>query len=136
MEPDLDDSPAGCSFIGGSDGRIIMDGDEAALVRLWREKRGEADAPDYSDNLLVQAEPLNRFERTTGEVIPRPTARSSITGPNIFAGLLTGAALALFRQAVVAPQIGRVGQADASPRPQLRQSAPAARARSASGFCR
>jgi hypothetical protein len=28
-------------FIGGSDARIIMSSDEAALVRLWREKRGE-----------------------------------------------------------------------------------------------
>jgi len=31
------------SFIGGSDARIIMGADEAALIRLWREKRGEAD---------------------------------------------------------------------------------------------
>ena len=30
------------TFIGGSDARIIMGGDEAALLRLWREKRGEA----------------------------------------------------------------------------------------------
>ena len=29
-------------FIGGSDARIIMGEDEAALIRLWREKRGEA----------------------------------------------------------------------------------------------
>jgi predicted phage-related endonuclease len=28
-------------FIGGSDARIIMGDDEAALLRLWREKRGE-----------------------------------------------------------------------------------------------
>ena len=28
-------------FIGGSDARVIMGDDEAALVRLWREKRGE-----------------------------------------------------------------------------------------------
>jgi hypothetical protein len=27
-------------FIGGSDARIIMSADEAALIRLWREKRG------------------------------------------------------------------------------------------------
>jgi predicted phage-related endonuclease len=46
-----------------------------ALLRLWREKRGEAERPDYSDNLLVQLglaiEPLNRrwYERTTGQVI-------------------------------------------------------------------
>ena len=31
-------------FIGGSDARIIMGEDEAALVRLWREKRGEVGA--------------------------------------------------------------------------------------------
>jgi hypothetical protein len=41
-------------FIGGSDARIIMGTDEAALVRLWQEKRGETGPPDYSDNLLVQ----------------------------------------------------------------------------------
>jgi predicted phage-related endonuclease len=63
------------SFIGGSDARIIMGTDEGALLRLWREKRLEADPPDYSDNLLVQlgvaTEPLNRrwYERTSGQVI-------------------------------------------------------------------
>ena len=57
-------------FIGGSDARIIMGTDEAALVRLWRQKRGEAAPPDYSDNLLVQlgvtTEPLNRRTMATG----------------------------------------------------------------------
>jgi predicted phage-related endonuclease len=33
-------------FIGGSDARIIMGSDEAALHRLWREKRGEAEPED------------------------------------------------------------------------------------------
>ena len=33
-------------FIGGSDARIIMGGDEAALIRLWKEKRGEAEPED------------------------------------------------------------------------------------------
>jgi hypothetical protein len=33
------------SFVGGSDARIIMGSDEAMLVRLWREKRGEIDSP-------------------------------------------------------------------------------------------
>jgi predicted phage-related endonuclease len=62
-------------FIGGSDARIIMGEDEAALVRLWREKRGEEEPPDYSRNLLVQlglaTESLNRcwFEKTTGHSI-------------------------------------------------------------------
>ena len=35
-------------FIGGSDARIIMGNDEAALVRLWQEKRGEVDPQDLS----------------------------------------------------------------------------------------
>jgi predicted phage-related endonuclease len=60
------------SFIGGSDARIIMGNDEAALVRLWREKRGEAGPEDLSGNLIVQlgivTEELNRiwYERNTG----------------------------------------------------------------------
>jgi predicted phage-related endonuclease len=59
------------SFIGGSDARIIMGNDEAALVRLWREKRGEAEPEDLSGNLIVQlgvaTEELNRcwYERNT-----------------------------------------------------------------------
>jgi len=51
-------------FIGGSDARIIMGDDEPALVRLWREKRGEVEPEDLSGNLVVQlgvvTEPLNR----------------------------------------------------------------------------
>ena len=51
-------------FIGGSDARIIMSSDESALIRLWREKRGESDPEDLSNNLIVQlgvaTEPLNR----------------------------------------------------------------------------
>ena len=63
------------SFIGGTDARIIMGDDEAALHRLWREKRGEAAREDLSSNLIVQlglaTEDLNRqwYERTTGLVI-------------------------------------------------------------------
>src|SRR5438477_5041021 len=41
-------------FIGGSDARIIMGNDEAALVRLWRVKRGEVEPEDLSGNLIVQ----------------------------------------------------------------------------------
>jgi predicted phage-related endonuclease len=52
------------SFIGGSDARIIMGDDEVALVRLWREKRGEVEPEDLSGNLIVQlgvvTEALNR----------------------------------------------------------------------------
>jgi predicted phage-related endonuclease len=63
------------SFIGGSDARIIMGDDEDKLVRLWREKRGEAAPEDLSGNLAVQlgsvTEDLNRrwFERNSGHVV-------------------------------------------------------------------
>jgi len=40
-------------FIGGSDARIIMGRHEAALIRLWREKRGEIEPEDLSGNLVV-----------------------------------------------------------------------------------
>src|ERR1700679_4043019 len=62
-------------FIGGSDARIIMGADEAALVRLWREKRGEVEPEDLSGNLIVQlgvaTEDLNRrwYEANTEQVI-------------------------------------------------------------------
>jgi predicted phage-related endonuclease len=60
------------SFIGGSDARIIMGDNEAALIRLWKEKRGEIEPEDLTGDLLVQlgsaTEPLNRhwFEKNTG----------------------------------------------------------------------
>jgi predicted phage-related endonuclease len=63
------------SFIGGSDARIIMGHDEAALLRLWREKRGEAEPEDLSGNLIVQlgtaTEELNRiwYERNTSHSV-------------------------------------------------------------------
>jgi predicted phage-related endonuclease len=63
------------AFVGGSDARIIMGDDEAALLRLWREKRGEVEPEDLSDNLIVQlgtvTEDLNRrwYERNTGQAI-------------------------------------------------------------------
>ena len=63
------------SFIGGSDARIIMGDDNAALLRLWREKRGEAEPQDLSANLIVQlgaaTEDLNRrwYEANTGQVV-------------------------------------------------------------------
>jgi predicted phage-related endonuclease len=63
------------TFIGGSDARVIMGADQAALVRLWREKRGEIEPADFSGNLLAQlgivTESLNRlwFERNTGQAI-------------------------------------------------------------------
>ena len=60
------------TFIGGSDARIIMGDDEGALLRLWREKRGEVEPKDLSGNLIVQlglvTEDLNRrwYEANTG----------------------------------------------------------------------
>jgi len=62
-------------FIGGSDARIIMGTDEAALLRLWRDKRGEVEPEDLTGNLIVQlgvaTEDLNRrwYEANTGQVI-------------------------------------------------------------------
>src|SRR5499427_4031225 len=62
-------------FIGGSDARIILGHDEAALLGLWREKRGETEPEDLSDNLLVQlglvTEDLNRhwYQANTGYVL-------------------------------------------------------------------
>jgi predicted phage-related endonuclease len=64
-----------CTFIGGSDARTIMGDDEAALLRLWREKRGEIEPEDLSGNLIVQlgvvTESLNRvwYERNTGQIL-------------------------------------------------------------------
>ncbi len=52
-----------------------MGTDEAALLRLWREKRGEAEPEDLSGNLIVQlgsaTEDLNRhwYERNTNQVV-------------------------------------------------------------------
>jgi predicted phage-related endonuclease len=67
--------PARRYFIGGSDARIIMGDDDATLVRLWKEKRGELEPEDLSGDLLVQlggvTEQLNRhwYEKNTGQVV-------------------------------------------------------------------
>src|SRR5689334_21955029 len=68
-------------FIGGSDARFIMGNDETALVRLWREKRGEVGPEDFSGNLVVQlgnvTEELNRswYERNTGRRVTAVQSR-------------------------------------------------------------
>jgi predicted phage-related endonuclease len=68
-------------FIGGSDARIVMGSDEGALLRLWREKRGEVEPEDLSGNLIVQlglvTEPLNRlwYECNTGQGLTRVQSR-------------------------------------------------------------
>src|ERR1700730_3865185 len=73
--PNIDRSPKIISdrrhFIGGSDARIIMGKDEKALLRLWREKRGEEAPKDLSGVLVVQrlaTEDLNRrwYELNSG----------------------------------------------------------------------
>jgi YqaJ-like viral recombinase domain len=62
-------------FLGGSDARIIMSPDETGLIRLWNEKRGEAEPEDLTRNLIVQlgvaTEGLNRrwYERNTGRLV-------------------------------------------------------------------
>jgi predicted phage-related endonuclease len=62
-------------FIGGSDARIIMGNDEGALLRLWREKRGELEPEDLTGNLVVQlgltTEELNRrwYQANSGQVL-------------------------------------------------------------------
>ncbi len=62
-------------FIGGSDSRVVLGNDEGALLRLWREKRGEVDPEDLSGNLAVQlglaTENLNRrwYQTQTGKIV-------------------------------------------------------------------
>src|SRR5688500_7578699 len=52
-----------------------MGSDEQALVRLWREKRGELEPEDLSDKLIVQlgkaTEDVNRrwYERNSGHLV-------------------------------------------------------------------
>jgi predicted phage-related endonuclease len=61
--------------IGGSDARIIMGDDGAALIQLWKEKRGEVEPADLSGDLIVQlgtvTEHLNRswYEKHTGHAV-------------------------------------------------------------------
>src|SRR2546430_5268921 len=97
-------------LIGGSDARIIMDSDEGALLRLWREKRGEVEPEDLSGNLIVQlglvTEALNRqwFERNSGRVITQVQRRGQPPGVRAAAGAAVGG-------------VGRAGRA-------LRRAAP------------
>jgi predicted phage-related endonuclease len=71
----ITDSTTRRSFVGGSDVRMIMGDDEGALLRLWREKRGEAEPEDLSGNLIVQlgavTEELNRrwYEANSGQIV-------------------------------------------------------------------
>src|SRR5437764_1776619 len=84
------------SFLGGSDAPVIMGQDEAALIRLWHEKRGEIEPEDLSGNLIVQlgvaTEDLNRswYERNTGRVIRNVQHRVSHSTISWMAATLDG----------------------------------------------
>jgi predicted phage-related endonuclease len=58
--------------IGGSDAKIIMSGDQHAVMDLWLQKRGEIEGPDFDDVILIHlgnvTEELNfdLFEDRTG----------------------------------------------------------------------
>jgi predicted phage-related endonuclease len=73
-----------------------MGNDEAALVRLWREKRGEAEPEDLSGNLIVQlgvvTEELNRrwYEANTGQAITDVQRRILHPGLRWMAATLDG----------------------------------------------
>ena len=68
-------------FVGGSDARIVMGRDENALLRLWKEKRGEVNPSDLSGELIVQlglvTEDLNRhwYERNSGYLVQKVQRR-------------------------------------------------------------
>jgi predicted phage-related endonuclease len=59
--------------IGGSDANIILSGDDEKVLRLWQEKRGEAEPEDLSGKLSVVlgcwTEDLNRqwYEKLSGK---------------------------------------------------------------------
>jgi hypothetical protein len=80
------DSTRRC-FIGGPNARIILARMRPPLVRLWREKRGEAEPFDYSDNLIVQlgvvTEPLNHLvrENDRADYLRRPELGSASSDP-------------------------------------------------------
>ncbi len=73
-------------FIGGSDARIIMSAGEAALIRLRREKRGESEPDDLSDNLVVQLGVVERrirksdFDRVAEKADEDEEKKKSTTG--------------------------------------------------------
>jgi putative phage-type endonuclease len=92
----LDSLASRRSFIGGSDARIIMGSDEAALIRLWQEKRGEIEPEDLSGNLVVQlgtaTEALNRhwYERNSGRKVVEVQRRVQHSAISWMAATLDG----------------------------------------------
>ena len=69
----LPESTGRRAYIGGSDANVILSGDAGRILRLWREKRGEAEPEDLSGSLAVMlgcwTEAFNRqwYERPSGE---------------------------------------------------------------------
>ncbi|WP_162935656.1 YqaJ viral recombinase family protein [Tsuneonella amylolytica] len=63
--------------IGGSDANIILSGSDEKVLRLWQEKRGEAEPEDLTGNLAVMlgswSEAFNRqwYERDSGLAVSR-----------------------------------------------------------------
>ena len=61
--------------VGGSDANIILSGDPERILKLWREKRGEAEPEDLAGVLPVMlgqwTEAFNRqwYQRQTGNVV-------------------------------------------------------------------
>jgi len=82
--------------LGGSDANTIMSGDERRLLRLWREKRGEAEPEDLSDILAVQmgsfTEALNVawFEKNTGLAVECMDLPDCTKGPAFMRCTLDG----------------------------------------------
>jgi hypothetical protein len=71
-------------FIGGSDSRVIMGNDESALLRLWREKRGEVEPEDLSGNLVVQLGLVTEVGSGTHRYsAPDPASGLAVDGGNI-----------------------------------------------------
>ena len=76
-EPWADAPAAGFSrdSIGGSDANAILSGSENRILRLWQEKRGEAEAEDLSSSVAVMlgcwTEAFNRqwYERVSGNTV-------------------------------------------------------------------
>jgi len=68
-----------------------MGNDEAALLRLWQEKRGEVEPEDLSTNLIVQLGTvieLNHrwYEMNTGQVVTNGQRRVFSPGPPLDGG--------------------------------------------------
>jgi predicted phage-related endonuclease len=55
-------------LIGGSDARVIMGKDEAALLRLWREKRDEVE-PENLDRVWTELVRIRKAALRFGEPI-------------------------------------------------------------------